>query len=118
MTNPTDLDSEIDELLRRHHHLPTEQDIHNAYEGIKTDVADTASTRKVLEAIIARECDKARIAGMEQAKSRVLRRTEIPKDARNPTRDSTVILGEQIADIIQGDIDQLKAEAAQKGEQE
>lgn len=50
----------------------------------------------------------AQISGMQQAKSRVLRRTEIPKDARNPTRDTIVIIGEQIADIIQRDIDALK----------
>ena len=50
---------------------------------------------------------EAQIKGMEQAKSRVLRRTEIPKDAKNPTRDATVILGEQIADIIDGDIAEL-----------
>jgi len=51
---------------------------------------------------------EARIYGMEQAKSRVLRRTEIPKDAKNPTRDYVVILGEQIAQFIDDDIATLK----------
>ena len=51
---------------------------------------------------------EARIDGMEQAKSRVLRRTEIPKDAKNPTRDYVVILGEQIAQFIDDDIATLK----------
>lgn len=50
----------------------------------------------------------------EQAKFRVLRRTEIPKDAREPTRDATVILGEQIADIIQQDIEQLTRQGEKK----
>lgn len=45
--------------------------------------------------------------GLERAKSRVLRRTEIPRGAKNPTRDFVVVLGEQIADIIQQDIEQL-----------
>lgn len=50
---------------------------------------------------------EAKIQGMQSAKSRVLRRTEIPKDAKNPTRDHIVYLGEHIADIIQQDIDKL-----------
>ena len=49
-----------------------------------------------------------RQTGMKQAKSRVLRRTEIPKDAKNPTRDIVVITGEECARIIQQDIDALQ----------
>lgn len=52
--------------------------------------------------------DKRELDGMQKAKSRVLRRTEIPADAKNPTRDYVVILGEQIANIIEGDIAELK----------
>ena len=52
---------------------------------------------------------EARIDGMEQAKSRVLRRTEIPRDAKNPTRDVVVEIGEVCAEIIQQDIDNLKS---------
>lgn len=52
--------------------------------------------------------DEMRIDGMEQAKSCVLRRTEIAADAKNPTRDAIVILGEEIADIIQRDINALE----------
>jgi hypothetical protein len=50
------------------------------------------------------------IEAMKQAQSRVLRRTEIPKDAREPTRDAIVILGEEIAGIIERDIVQLKGD--------
>lgn len=52
----------------------------------------------------------AEIRGMQNAKNRVLRRTEIPSDAKNPTRDATVYLGEAIADIIQADIESLTAQ--------
>jgi len=52
---------------------------------------------------------KARIAGMEQACSRVLRRTEIPKDAKNPTRDIVAMVGEECARIISEDIAQLQS---------
>lgn len=45
--------------------------------------------------------------GMQTAKARVLARTAIPPDAKNPTRDAIVILGEEIAAIIQDDIDRL-----------
>lgn len=48
--------------------------------------------------------------GMQKAKSRVLRRTEIPKDARNPTRDFVVILGEEIAGFIDDDIKTLESQ--------
>lgn len=57
----------------------------------------------------------AELRGMEKAKSRVLRRTEIPADAKNPTRDATVYLGEEIADIIQRDMDTLRATKPEKG---
>ena len=36
----------------------------------------------------------------EQIKHIILRATEIPKGARNPTRDATVILGEKLCDLI------------------
>lgn len=56
-----------------------------------------------------------RIAGMKSAQSRVLRRTEIPRDAKNPTRDATVILGEVIAEIIEQDIVNLTAKQSKEG---
>jgi hypothetical protein len=56
-----------------------------------------------------RMAKQAEIEGMQQAKSRVLRRTEIPKDAKNPTRDFIVILGEEIARFIDQDIVELEA---------
>lgn len=60
--------------------------------------------------IIRVERQKGVIDGMLQAKSRVLRRTGIPKDAKNPTRDVVVIIGEKCADIIQSDIDLLRSD--------
>lgn len=36
-----------------------------------------------------------------EIKNIILRRTEIPKGARNPTRDATVILGEQLVQLIE-----------------
>jgi len=58
-------------------------------------------------ALLSSEVEKARLEGMESAKARVLRRTEIPSDARNPTRDWVVILGEEIAGFIDQDIAEL-----------
>ena len=69
------------------------------------DLLAIYTTRKELE---------ARIDGMESAKSRVLRRTEIPRDAKNPTRDWIVILGEEIAGFIDDDITQLSTELTNK----
>ena len=60
------------------------------------------------EHLLERICASERQTGMKQAKSRVLRRTEIPKDAKNPTRDIVVITGEECARIIQQDIDELQ----------
>lgn len=53
--------------------------------------------------------EEAEIVGMERAKARVLRRTEIPSDAKNPTRDIVVIIGEECARIIDQDIAELNA---------
>lgn len=36
----------------------------------------------------------------ERIKNIILRRTEIPKGARNPTRDAVVILGEELVELI------------------
>lgn len=49
-----------------------------------------------------------KIAGMEKAKSRVLRRTEISADAKNPTRDIVVMIGEECARIIEEDVANLQ----------
>lgn len=42
----------------------------------------------------------ARIDGLKTAKNLVIARTEIPKDAKNPTRDIVVVIGEECARII------------------
>lgn len=65
------------------------------------------SVMEKIGAYTAQKCKEARIDGMEAAKSRVLRRTEIPADAKNPTRDYVVILGEEIAGFIDADIAEL-----------
>jgi hypothetical protein len=44
------------------------------------------------------ERDERLIEGIRDA---VILRTQIPKGARNPTRDATVILGEEIAEMIE-----------------
>ena len=69
---------------------------------------------KFIEQFTTRKELEARIDGMESAKSRVLRRTEIPRDAKNPTRDWIVILGEEIAGFIDDDITQLSTELTNK----
>lgn len=76
--------------------------------------ANIIVAKAAIEAYTASIRAEERIAGMEQAKSRVLRRTEIPKDARNPTRDGIVILGEQIASFIEQDIADVRAVLANK----
>lgn len=53
---------------------------------------------------------KSYINGLRKAKSIVLRRTEIPKDAKEPTRDAVVILGEEIAEIIDQEIRYVSGE--------
>jgi hypothetical protein len=55
---------------------------------------------------------------MKQAKARVLRRTEIPKDAKNPTRDVVVEIGEVCADIIEQDIQELQSSIKGRGRNE
>lgn len=48
--------------------------------------------------------ERAVAQGMRRARDIVLRRTEIPKDAKNPTRDYVVILGEEIAELIEREL--------------
>lgn len=55
------------------------------------DLVSTAHNQAVAEAYN---------SALTEARAVVLRRTEIPKDARNPTRDHIVILGEEIAGLI------------------
>lgn len=71
---------------------------------------------EALEKLLADREIASRIDGMKQARSRVLRRTEIPKDAKNPTRDIVVEIGEVCAEIIQNDIDALSPTKSDGGE--
>lgn len=57
---------------------------------------------------------EGRISGMKQARAAVIRRTEIPADAKNPTRDYVVILGEEIASIIDDQVAELKKTKEEK----
>lgn len=41
-----------------------------------------------------------RTQDLERYKQIILRRTEIPKGARNPTRDATVLLGEELVSLL------------------
>jgi len=70
--------------------------------------ADKKALLQSIEAEAIRREREGEIRGMKVAKSRVLRRTEIPKGAKNPTRDYIVVLGEDIAAIIDKDILELK----------
>lgn len=60
----------------------------NAIDLVKGKTLESHSNQKVREAV-------------EEAKSLVLRRTEIPRDAVNPTRDAIVEIGEVLAELIQ-----------------
>lgn len=40
----------------------------------------------------------------ERIKNIILRRTEIPKGARNPTRDAVVLLGEELVELVTHDV--------------
>jgi hypothetical protein len=46
------------------------------------------------------EIAEARKEENERCKQIILRRTGIPKDAKNPTRDAVVLLGEELAELI------------------
>lgn len=78
--------------------------LENALAELLLAYSATQSKQHAIELI------DARIDAVEQARSRVLRRTEIPKDAKNPTRDYVVVLGEEIAGIIEHDITALQAQ--------
>lgn len=100
MTDPTK--QTIDELYQ-----PSIQDLEkNEYQGKERPVVYLDDVKAALSALMT----DSRIAGMELAKSRVLRRTEIPKNVRNPTRDHIVILGEEIAGFIDQDIEEQRKE--------
>lgn len=43
----------------------------------------------------------AQIDVLEKVQALILRRTEIPADAKNPTRDATVQIGELLVDLIE-----------------
>lgn len=83
------------------------------YDGANKQVLFSADTHiDAIMAAVARHDQTveqaARIAGMKTARDRVLRRTEIPKDAKNPTRDMIVVIGEECARIIDEDIAALQ----------
>jgi len=102
------LEEEIDEIL---------QEYGVAYDQDTDGRPELKRARQAIQSLINRKVVEGKVEATRLARDRVLRRTEIPADAKNPTRDSTVILGEYIADIIQGDIDRLTAElGARKGD--
>lgn len=103
-----ELRREIVDILRQPHNK----------RGHYTSIAETIRVEKanrILKRIEERDASRdqqialaAEIKGMEKAKARVLRRTEIPADAKKPTRDIVVIVGEECARIIGDDIATLK----------
>lgn len=70
---------------------------------------DRAQAVKAIDHLANKRALEAKLEGMKLAKSRVLRRTEIPKDAKEPTRDIVVVIGEECARIIDLDIQELEA---------
>lgn len=105
MTNPADQIAEILGLETspdgEPYHLLTRDEDGNILEGVDYSDEVRHLERMLLE---------ARKQGMEQAKSQVLRRTEIPRDAKNPTRDIVVVVGEECARIIDEDIKELQGQ--------
>lgn len=91
------VEERIEDMLREFYQRQDDRTVDN---GVNHEQWLKRSVSKLVDRLVL----EGQRDGMKQAKSRVLRRTEIPKDAKNPTRDATVILGEQIADIIEGDI--------------
>ena len=79
----------------------------NEYLGLDVEQGKIKQLKQLVISQIEIEKLRARIESMQQAKSRVLRRTEIPADAKEPTRDIVVITGEECARIIDLDIDDL-----------
>lgn len=54
------------------------------------------------------ENKRAVLSGMQLARRIVLRRTEVPKDAKIPVRDETVLAGEACADAIDWNISKIE----------
>ena len=79
----------------------------NEYLGLDVERGKIKQLKQTIISQIEIEKLRARIDAMQQAKSRVLRRTEIPADAKEPTRDIVVITGEECARIIDLDISDL-----------
>jgi len=82
------------------------ESINKSYNPKETNSSKLGAKQTLISQI---EIEKlrAKIDSMQQAKSRVLRRTEIPADAKEPTRDIVVITGEECAKIIDLDIANL-----------
>ena len=75
----------------KHRHSGTPEESKTNFHSTYFDLTDKSLVEEIVE--------KAR-EERERIKEIILRRTEIPEGARNPTRDSVVILGEQLVDLI------------------
>ena len=73
---------------------------HNYREGADSFTITTREYAILCEALRPEVEAKIRNDALEEAAQIALRRTEIPRDARKPTRDQVVIVGEEIAQLI------------------
>lgn len=103
-------DNELHTILEEYktHILLVHRDAPNTLEGQTGYFARGKKQAKLaLTRLIEAEKVKARVEGLREAKQIVIRRTEIPADAKNPTRDQTVIIGEACAEAINYRLAQL-----------
>lgn len=68
--------------------------------GDKYPRLESLETSSEIKSFIQQEIDIAVAERDKEIVNIILQRTEIPKGARNPTRDTTVILGEELVDLI------------------
>lgn len=95
-------DDEISQTLYAYEGALSEQD--DDQDGLTTARNNLISLmrrlRQCAKPSTVEERTKIRDEALEDAAQIALRRTEIPKDARKPTRDYVVVLGEEIASLI------------------
>lgn len=84
----------LDDILIKLQNAGTEVGLQGAGE------IDPKYSIKEAKQAIALELNKAREGGLLTAKELMLARTRIPADAKNPTRDLTVIIGEECVKVI------------------
>lgn len=93
-----------------------QEEISELLEGYKNNPSNSNKFRynlfayidEVMQQAIIKAMNEATIKELEALRKDLLRRTEIPSDAKFPTRDLVVITGEVCADLVQERIKALK----------